>query len=173
MCFKIKCSPSVIHGAKHLHETTKKTRCLSPAIQEIVLPVLQKNSYFAHSENVLLAMINDEIKNIQELGLRKVLRSRKLCNSVTNIKACKIPNINFDADNFYDMIEWQNVVVTLTPLLHDIAADVIWRAINKGTQILSGNELLNSPFYTQAVERMIKLVTTASSKVCSQKSRKG
>ena len=40
MWFKIKCSPSVINGAKHLHETIKKTRPLSPAIQEIVLPIL-------------------------------------------------------------------------------------------------------------------------------------
>ena len=40
MWFKIKCSPSVINSAKHLHETIKKTRRLSPEIQEIVLPIL-------------------------------------------------------------------------------------------------------------------------------------
>ena len=110
--FKIKCSPSVINGAKHLHEAIKKTRCLSPAIQEMVMPILQKNGYFAHSENVLLAMVNDENKIIGELGRRRVLRSRKLFNSVTNIRIFKIPNINFDADNFCDMIDWQNVEVT-------------------------------------------------------------
>ena len=95
---------------------------------------------------------------------------------MTNIRTFKIPNINFDADNFYDMIDWQNVVVTPPPLLHDVANkcdDVIWRAVNEGTQILSGNELLNIPFHTQAVQRMIKLVTTASSKVCVQKNRDG
>ena len=173
MWFKIKCSPSAINGAKHLHETIKKRLCFSPAIQEIVLPILQKNGYFAHSENALLAMVNDENKIIRELGLRKVLHSRKLCNSVTILRTFKIPNINFDADNFYHMIDWQNVVVTPPPLLHDVADDVIWTAVNEGTQISSGNELLNIPCHTQAIERMIKLVTTASSKVCGQKSGDG
>ena len=127
MWFKIKCSPFIINGAKHLHETIKKTRCLSPAIQEIVLPILQKNGYFAHYENVLLAMVDDENKIIRELVLGRVLRSRKLCNSVTNkfIGTFKIANINFDADNFYDMVDWQNVMVTPLPLLHDVADDVI------------------------------------------------
>ena len=160
----------------HLHKTIKKTRCLSPAIQEIVLPMLQKNGYFARTPNVLLAMVNAENKIICELGIRKVLRSRKLCNSVTNIRTSKIPNINFDADNFCDMIDWQNAVVTPPPLLHDVANkcdDVIWKAINEGTQISSGNELLNIPCHTQAVQRMIKLVTTASTKICGQKSRDG
>ena len=156
-----------------MHETIKKTRCLSPAIQEIVMPILQKNGYFAHSENVLVAMVNDENKIIRELGLRRVLRSRKLSNSVTNTKTFKIPNINFDADNFCDMIDWQNVEVTPPPLLYDAADDVIRRAINEETKILSANELLNIPCHTQAVERIIKLVTTASSKVCGQKNRDG
>ena len=111
-------------------------------------------------------MVNDENKIIRELGLRRVLRSRKLRNSVTNIRIFKIPNIKFDSDNFYDMIDWQNVVVTPFPLLHDVT----WRAINKGTQISCGNELLNIPCHTQAVERMIKLVTPASSKVCGKTS---
>ena len=59
MWFKIKRNPSVINGAEHLREAIKKTRCLSPAIQVIVMSILQKNGYFAHSENVLLAMVND------------------------------------------------------------------------------------------------------------------
>ena len=87
-----------------------------------------------------------------------MLRSRKLCNSVTNVRTFKTTNIKFDSDNFYDMIDWQNVVVTPPPLLHDVT----WRAIDKGTQISCGNELLNIPCHTQAVERMIKLVTPAS-----------
>ena len=102
-------------------------------------------------------MVNDESTIIRELGLRRVLRLRKLCNSVTNVRTFEIPNVNFDADNFYDMIDWQNVV-TPPPLLHDVADDVIWRAVNEGTQILSGNELLNIQCHTQAVERMIKLL---------------
>ena len=109
---------------------------------------------------------------MRELGLRRVLRSRKLCNSVTKIRTSKIPNINFDADNFYEMIDWQNVVVTLPPLLHDVADDVIWRAIN---------ELKEHNFFwkrvaqypmshsSRAVKRMIKLITMHPAKFVAKK----
>ena len=40
--------------------------------------VIQRHSYFAHSENLLLTMLFDERFHIPELGLRRILKSRKL-----------------------------------------------------------------------------------------------
>ena len=39
-------------------------------------PVLQRNGYFAHPKNLLLAMISDERQYIRELGLRRILKAR-------------------------------------------------------------------------------------------------
>ena len=89
------------------------------------------------------------------------------------ITAFKVPKINFDADIYYEMIDWQNVEVTPPPLLQDFTNDEIDKAIVEGNALLLGSKLLNIPCHTQAVERMIKLVTVASSKVCGQTSRDG
>ena len=79
MWFRIKCNSSVVNGAKHLHEMIQKIRRIPSEIQEIVLPIIQRNGCFSQSENILLAMVNDENMIVRELGLRRVLRSRKLC----------------------------------------------------------------------------------------------
>ena len=157
-----------------MHERIQKTRRIPSEIQEIVLPIIQRNGYFSQSENILQAMVNDENMIVRELGLRRVLRSRKLCKGpLTKIRAFKVPKINFDADIYYEMIDWQNVEVTPPPLLHDFTNDEIDKAIVEGNPLLLGSKLLNIPCHTQAVERVIKLVTVASSKVCGQTSRDG
>ena len=110
---------------------------------------------------------------VRELGLRRVLRFGKLCEGpLTKIRAFKVPKINFDADIYYKMIDWQNVEVTPSPLLHDFTNNEIDIAIVEGNPLLLGSKLLNIPCHTQAVE-MIKLVTVASSKVCGQTSGDG
>ena len=117
---RIKCNSSVVNGAKHLHETIQKTRRI-PSYDPI-----QRNGYFSQSEKFLLAMVNDESMIVRELGLRRVLHSRKLCKGpLTKIRAFKVPKINFDADIYYEMIDWQNVEMAPPPLLHDFTNDEI------------------------------------------------
>ena len=174
MWFRIKSNSSVVNGAKHLHETIQKTRCIPSDIQEIVLPIIQRNGYFSQSENILLAMVNDENMIVRDLGLRRVLLSRKLCEGpLTKITVFKVPKINFDADINHEMIDGQKAEVMPPPLLHSFTNDEIDKAIVEGNPLLLGSKLLNNPCHTQAVEKMIKLVTVASSKVCGQTSRDG
>ena len=78
MWFDIKINPSAIHASKHLHRTIEKVRVLSPRVQQIVLLVIQRNGYYAYPENILLAMVYDKNKDIRELGLRRVLKARKI-----------------------------------------------------------------------------------------------
>ena len=49
---------------------------LYESVKSNTIPVILKNSYFAHHENVLLKMINDEDCNIRELGYRRILKAR-------------------------------------------------------------------------------------------------
>src|SRR6218665_1943268 len=46
-------------GARHLHQMIVKSRYLSPKHKKIVDPVIHRNAYFAHPENLLLAMMTD------------------------------------------------------------------------------------------------------------------
>ena len=53
---------------------------LDQMLQEIVVPVVHCNAYFAHSENILLSMVTDERPPVRELGWRKVLKVRNESN---------------------------------------------------------------------------------------------
>ena len=58
--FVITMKPSCTEGAKHLFGTVYMSRYLPEEMKVVVHPVKQRNAYFGHPENILLAMITDE-----------------------------------------------------------------------------------------------------------------
>ena len=162
-------NPSAKNASKHLYRTIEKVRVLSPRVQRIVLPVIQRNGYYAYPENILLAMVHDKNKDTRELSLRRILKARKIeAEHGKCVRLFKIPKINFDATAYYDLIDWQNILITSPPLLFDVTHDDIKRTITQRTSFTLPVELTRIPCHTQAVERTIKLVTTASNKVCGR-----
>jgi hypothetical protein len=167
MWFKIKFKPSCKDGARHVFETVHRVQGLPQQVKQVVEPVIQRNAYFAHPENLLLSMLSDQRMHIRELGLRRILKARTV-NS-RKIRKFDIPKLNFAAQDYTDLIDWQNVTVTSPPLLMKVPDDEV------KASILSGNplEFEKLPCHTQAVERCIKLVTEASTAVCGAAARDG
>ena len=86
-------------------------------LKKIIDPVIQRNSYFAHPENVILAMITDHQPHIRELRFRKVMNARVLKQS-RQIRKFKVSaKLNFDATKYYDIIDWNDVVTTEPPVI--------------------------------------------------------
>ena len=52
-----------------------RVRYLLTDLKEIVDPVTQRNSLFAHPENILIAMITDDTEYVRELELQKILKA--------------------------------------------------------------------------------------------------
>ena len=103
MWFDIKINPSAINATKQLYRTIEKVRVLSPRVQQIVLPVIQRNGYYAHPRNILLTMVHDKNKDIRELGPRRVLKARKIeAEHGKGVRLFKMPKINFDATAYYE-----------------------------------------------------------------------
>uniref|UniRef100_A0A6P7FVY4 Uncharacterized protein LOC114333263 isoform X1 n=1 Tax=Diabrotica virgifera virgifera TaxID=50390 RepID=A0A6P7FVY4_DIAVI len=75
--FYIKLYLSCSDGSKHLWRMIHYSRFLPVDQRKIVDAVIQRNAYFAHPENVLLSMMKDERKHIQELGLHRVPKARE------------------------------------------------------------------------------------------------
>ena len=124
MWFDIKINPSAINASKHLYRTIEKVRVFSSRVQQIVWPVIQRNGYYAHPKNTLLAMVHGKNKDIRELGLRRVLKAGKIeAEHGKGVRLLKIPKINFDATAYYDLIDWQNILITSPPLLFDVTHD--------------------------------------------------
>src|SRR6266568_2931266 len=168
MWFQIKMNPSCKDGARHVWHSIKRSRYLSLDLKNVIDPVIQRNAYFAHPENILLSMITDHSKTIRELGLRRILRAR---SEKYGLRMFSIPTLNFNAQNYMDMIDWQNTPVTEPPLLAEVPVDSIEMLVASGE--IPVMDFPKYPCHTQAVERCVKLITEASASVCGEKARNG
>jgi hypothetical protein len=169
MWFCIKTKPSCKDGARHLWRTIYLSRYLSPELKRVIDPVLQRNSFFAHPENLLLSMITDERIHIRQLGLRRILKARS--QLVAGVRKFTVPALNYDSADYIEMINWQNTVITEPPLAADITDSVIKELVRSGeSQVV---DFPRFPCHTQAVERCVKLVTQASNAVFGYTSRDG
>lgn len=169
--FTIKKNNLCTDGAQNLWKLIKYSRFMGKEHLNVIDPVIQRNAYFAHAENILLTMVTDPRELIRELGLRRILQARKMASQETKIKVrtFEIPTINFDANDYTEMINWQRVTRTEPPTFRNIADEDLEDAI-RTKRIF---EIPKFPCHTQAVERGIKLVTEASSSVSGYDKRDG
>ncbi|KAJ8894196.1 hypothetical protein PR048_006806, partial [Dryococelus australis] len=96
--FEIKGIRRATYGACHLHRMTKK----------IVHEVIHRGTlYFAQSENIIWAMLENEPAHIRELGLRRILKARKI-DWQEKILHVELPKLNFEVKERFKMIGWDN-----------------------------------------------------------------
>ena len=110
MWFNIKCEPLYKDGPLNVLRAVKLFKLLPPDVQSIVKPVIERNAYSAHSENILLAMLADTDKQIRKKGLEKISEirwGRPFGN--TKFRSFVAPQINFDAEDYYELISWESV----------------------------------------------------------------
>lgn len=176
--FNIKCESSVMNGPIHLANMIKTAQFLPRKYVSIVNATLQRNGYFAHAENVLLAMVNDDDINVRREGWLKIIHARR--NELNNgiIRPFEIPKINFNCTSYIDMtmINRNSNMLTAPPLLREIQVDLDTLeelAADKVVDICLDIDLSKTPCHTQAVERCIKIVTEASASVNDENQRFG
>jgi hypothetical protein len=130
------------------------------------------NAYFAHPENLLLAMVTDERYHIRELRLRRIIKAKQLISESDSIRIFKPPNLNFEAKDYIEIIKCHTSTLTPSPLLGTLTNQEIKQYVSNDMKPVVS--IYNFPCHTQAVERCVKkLETDASSKVCGHSSRDG
>ena len=146
-----------------------KSRYFSP--KKIVDPVIHRNAYFAHPENLLLDMMTDHRQQIRELGLRRVMKARAAVPR-GHIRRFKVhEQLNFDAVEYFNMIDWAVCPISEPPVIKAMTDAELRDFIT--TDVTPTVIFPKFPCHTQAVERHVKLVTEAAKAVCGQKSRDG
>ncbi|BES87539.1 Hypothetical protein NTJ_00345 [Nesidiocoris tenuis] len=164
--FNIKVYPSSTNGALHLFEMIKRSSFLPQKHREVVHGVLQRNAFFAHPENIILAMLHDRKKEIRQMGVKKILEARTAVQK-EEIRKFENPRLNFMASDYVNMIAWTEVLEPQSTIhfseseLTDIA--------DSGRKL----SIFDVPCHSQAVERNVRLVTEASSSVFGPKARDG
>lgn len=76
--FAIKTKPLIYDGARHLWKAIKASRIFSDKVKKVIDKVFQDNAYFAHPENILLAMLTDSRQYIRQLAVRRIMKARSL-----------------------------------------------------------------------------------------------
>lgn len=177
--FNIKQRPSVVFGAIHLANIIKASRFLDRPYLRTVHATISRNGFFAHHENLLLAILNDESEQVRYRGWRKILEIRNINNNNNQnlgIREFKIPQINFDAENYTEIMDWENLANTLPPILRPFqffSDDPKILAERKISEYELDFDILSMPCHTQSVERCVKIVTEASMEVCGEDRRDG
>lgn len=98
--FTIKRNSKIKDWAVNLCKIINFCSYMKDEYQKVIYTCLQKNGYFAHSENLLLSMITDSRKNIHELAIRRIISARKKESAIAaNIRKFKIPEIEFSAND--------------------------------------------------------------------------
>lgn len=65
--FRIKQNSSCVNGSSNLTELFRLSRYLNDDMKRIIDPIVQRNVYFGHPENILIAMLTKEklLENLQ------------------------------------------------------------------------------------------------------------
>ncbi|KAB0792880.1 hypothetical protein PPYR_12500 [Photinus pyralis] len=91
-------------------------------VLKIIDPVIERNAFFCHPENILLALLTDEDLTYKELGIRRVLKARN--NYKPGIRLFTVPSINFKATHCSQLIFWDKVKLSEPPLTKNMELDL-------------------------------------------------
>ena len=110
--FQIKFNNKITDGSKNYFDILIQVIGFSnKIIQDIAVAVLQQNAYFAHHENILLAMLADNDHNARLLAVNKILSIRVFKKNLENVDRDEevdvskfiIPKINTNAKTYYSL----------------------------------------------------------------------
>jgi len=179
--FNIKKENKITDGAKHFFKRIERVRQFpTDKVREISMKVLQRNAYFAHSENVILGMLAEDDENIRRRAVDKPLELRSEASATTDmesftlessrkdvVRQFKVPKINGEATHFYELTNLDSIKDISHP---SAVMDLYDTSI---AQMLTKPLVLQHPCHNQAVERHDKLVTEAASVVTGYEKRDG
>ncbi|GBM87549.1 hypothetical protein AVEN_107199-1 [Araneus ventricosus] len=167
--FHVKAKPAITEGARHIWRLISFSRYLEPNLRNIVDTIIQRNGFFCHPENLLLSMLTDKRENISSLALRKLFCARNENRGSSEVRIFQVPKLDFNAKDYFTLINWQRVGRFEPPLLMNVP----FKEIVAMLKVKKTEEWSKYPCHAQAVERCIRLVSEASESVYGDEKRHG
>jgi hypothetical protein len=168
--FRIKTRNNISEGSKLFFEgLTLVLSCPGLDQKDInsCKATLSNNSFYAHPEWILLAMLCDESPDLRSKAIAKIkkIREDEANNPEEEVRTFEKPALQWSASTFYEMIDWVNTAFFEPPLTQDLSLDDL-EAIQENPLVLP-----NYPCHNQAVERLVKDMTETSQRVSGQLNR--
>lgn len=141
MWFNIKSICPAVDGATNVHKILVTFNKLPEATQ-IIKPVIQRNVFFAHPENIIITMLQYHRIYIIKLAWRRIKNARS--TEREQIRQFTKPQLSFSGKDYTHMTDWNESEISEPPL----------RTQMKEKRKLNVERF---PCHTQAVEWLIKL----------------
>ena len=154
--FNIKEHSHCQKGAVNFSAMMESSRELVPGSKRTVDRVLQDNSYWAHPQNILIAMLGDDREVIRRKAVMSIRSAREKYDESSHPRQFRPPRLNFKAKFYFEMIDWDQVEVTEPPLTMDMTELQLLEIIETPLT------LPHYPCHTQHVERIVPVVTESA-----------
>jgi len=110
MWFEIVKKPAFTMGSRHLFLTMRLIKTQSEEVQIIAKRVLQHNAYFAHPENILCTMLEDDEISVRKKAVEKILKCREKRHKpkskvARGIRLFRPPKLNWNATRYDEIID--------------------------------------------------------------------
>ena len=158
--FSIKQASSLAEAPKILFKLLTYLKDLDlPEYTTIVQRNIKSNSFALLPDNFLYSLCLSNESTIRELGIKAILKIRSENRSFEDEPIKRIPQINFEANHWSELINVSDVSNIREPSsTKEFSNERIQEFIDKEEK----PPLLNLPIHSQSVERAVKLVTEAS-----------
>ena len=165
--FNIKVNHGWEKGPNHLLYQLQLLRSQNKKVINIVMPYVERNAYYAHPESVLQAMLCSNIRYERDKAVEVIMSIRGNDIPVDKpIRVRKNRPINPHAESLSELTDLSTnpMEPPLTTHLTDAQLQEI---------VENPMKVPDWPSHTQSVERCVKMVTEAASKVFSHEKREG
>ena len=139
--------------------------------RQVVDNAISRNAFFAMPENILINMIADDRPDIRSNALEKILNARKKNQGREELIITKLPSINFEASEYFEIIDRSTSYVS-PPVLRTFTNNQLIDRLSTYVKFEDWS-YYKFPCHTVAVERQVKLATDASLMVCGHENRDG
>ena len=166
----IKC-PLLTEGARHCFRLVERLRLVAPEIQVIVKNNLKRNSFYFHSELLLMCLLTSSDLEEREFAVKIILEIRKKAGNEDegddSAKIRKYPrDINFEAQKLIDIIPHK--LYTSEP-----SYTCSMRKVDLLKVITDGLSVPPWPCHTRSVEQAVQKVHKAIQVVSSKEAADG
>ena len=163
------------------HQAAQLINNLPATEKAIVCPVFERGfSYWAHCEQVLLAMLASQDADIRSRAITKILKIRESASepeqppakksrkskTTTSVRIFQVPSINCAAANFHTMIDFDREQATEPPYTMKYSNTDL-------RQFETHPLVLDVPNNSQFVERLIRVITENGTMAATPKLRDG
>lgn len=169
--FLIRMKPGLHFGTAHfiwLWNSIYVTLMNHKAIQEKLLDVLKRNSFFAHTEQMIVCMLGDERREVRLQGLEYLQQVRAAEIAQESRRNFTKPDLKNGQLLNYENIWDSNRQKSDPPLLKGTPLWSLRRQAEANAITFS-----DYPCHTQGVERMVRLVSEAAASVYGTEARDG